>query len=92
MARLSLLLFVVQIGLAIAALISCLSTDEERVRVLPRWGWVIVILLFPIVGSVGWFAAGFERAARRSAPRRPLPPDDNPDFLRSLDNPPDDRR
>ncbi|GGK19282.1 membrane protein [Pilimelia terevasa] len=90
MARLLLLLTVVEIGLAIAALISCLSTDEGRVRVLPRIGWVIVILLFPIVGGVAWFAAGRDRAPRPPAPRRPLAPDDDPDFLRSLRERPDD--
>ncbi|GGJ83751.1 hypothetical protein GCM10010123_11810 [Pilimelia anulata] len=91
MARLLLLLTVVEIGLAIAALISVLSIAPERVRVLPRFGWVIVILLFPIVGGVAWFAAGYDRPARSgpAAPRRPVAPDDDPDFLRSLDDRPD---
>ena len=31
---------------------------EGEVRALPRIVWVIVILLFPLVGSIAYFAAG----------------------------------
>ncbi|WP_433688442.1 PLD nuclease N-terminal domain-containing protein [Micromonospora carbonacea] len=92
MARLYVLLFLVQIALAVCALISCLSAEEGAIRGLPRFAWVLVILFFPLVGAIAWFLAGRQRPAggpgtTRSAaggPRRPLAPDDDPEFLDSL--------
>ncbi|TNH30620.1 PLDc_N domain-containing protein [Micromonospora orduensis] len=93
MARLYVLLFLVQIVLAVCALISCLSAEEGQIRALPRIAWVLIILFFPLVGSIAWFVAGREPGARGTRPagggpverpRRPLAPDDDPEFLRSV--------
>ncbi|MEU7995982.1 PLD nuclease N-terminal domain-containing protein [Micromonospora sp. NPDC049060] len=97
MARFYVLLFVVQIVLAVCALISCLSAEEGEIKALPRIAWVLIILFFPLLGSLAWFAAGRERVPGRPAggtpkgrllpPRerpRPVAPDDDPEFLRSL--------
>jgi len=98
MARLYVLLFIVQIILAVCAMISCLSTEEGEIRALPRLVWVLIILFFPLVGSIAWFLAG--RPAPAGKPRtgwrpgggfperdrpRQVAPDDDPEFLRSLD-------
>ncbi|MGK5676290.1 PLD nuclease N-terminal domain-containing protein [Micromonospora sp. URMC 106] len=97
MARLYVLLFLAQIVLAVCALISCLSAEEGEIKALPRIAWVLIILFFPLLGSVAWFAAGRERTPGRprgGAPRgrilptgerpRPVAPDDDPEFLKSL--------
>ena len=98
MVRLFAVLFVVQLVLAVVALIGCLSADESEIRGLPRIAWVLIILLFPLVGSIAWFVAGKPATARKAggwAPGagvpqherpRPVAPDDNPEFLRSLDD------
>jgi Phospholipase_D-nuclease N-terminal len=88
------------LGLALVALIDCLARDADEILGLPKVIWVLVILLFPLLGPVAWFFAG--RAPSTStgprgsgtfgnfggfgrAPRpRPIAPDDNPDFLRGL--------
>jgi hypothetical protein len=82
---------------AVIALISCLSVEDKRtIRRMPRSLWVLVILLVPLAGPITWFLAGrppTTRAARTSwramrgspEPPRPQAPDDDPDFLRSLD-------
>ncbi|GAB3153592.1 PLD nuclease N-terminal domain-containing protein [Micromonospora sonneratiae] len=104
MARLYALLFIVQIILAVCALISCLSAEEGDIRALPRLVWVLIILFFPLIGSIAWFLAGRPvpsglpgrpgqaatgwRATGGSPekrPTRPVAPDDDPEFLRSLD-------
>ncbi|BAL92367.1 hypothetical protein AMIS_71470 [Actinoplanes missouriensis 431] len=81
MVRLFILLAAAALVLLILALISGLSAD--RVRHLPRAVWVLVILLIPIAGPVAYFAWGRPVAARR-APARPSSPDDDPEFLRSM--------
>lgn len=97
MARLYVLLFLAQVVLAVIALISCLSAEEGDIRALPRIAWVLIILFFPLVGSIAWFVAGREtRAGQPGAGRptgfgltgrrhRPIAPDDDPEFLRSVE-------
>lgn len=80
------LMILVPLGLSIYAFIDCLTTDEKDVRYLPKPVWAILVLLFPLVGSVSWLIAGRDRSASRAAGRRGgwVAPDDNPDFLNSL--------
>lgn len=93
MARLYVLLFLLQVVLAACALISCLSAEDGAIRGLPRFAWVLIILVFPLVGSIAWFLAGRpapegdRRGGWPSGPgsRRPVAPDDNPEFLKSID-------
>ncbi|MEV0427192.1 PLD nuclease N-terminal domain-containing protein [Micromonospora sp. NPDC050495] len=97
MVRLYGLLFLAEVVLAVCALISCLSAEEGEIRALPRVAWVLIILFFPLVGSIAWFVAGREPAGRRprtawpvgngfaeTERRRPLAPDDDPEFLAGL--------
>jgi hypothetical protein len=97
MVRLYGLLFLAQLVLAVCALISCLSAEEGEIRALPRVAWVLIILFFPLVGSIAWFVAGREAGARRTRTAwpmgngfseqhrpRPVAPDDDPEFLSSL--------
>ncbi|WP_344079440.1 PLD nuclease N-terminal domain-containing protein [Luedemannella helvata] len=98
MARVYLLLFIINLVLAVAALIDCLSAEEDEIRALPRLFWVLIILLFSPIGPIAWFIAGRpQRTAARpggawrpgngfpEATRpRPLAPDDDPAFLANL--------
>lgn len=77
----------------IYAFIDCLSTPEEKVRNLPKAVWVLIILFFGevLLGPVAWLLAGRPRASAPAAhPPSPrggfVPPDDNPEFLRSLND------
>ncbi|MEV8536239.1 PLD nuclease N-terminal domain-containing protein [Streptomyces sp. NPDC051211] len=89
--------FLLLIGLTIYAFIDCLNTPEEEVKHLPKVVWVIIILLFSIVGPVVWLFTGKKRSAAgggRSGGRRTqwVAPDDNPDFLNRLRDEQDRRR
>jgi Phospholipase_D-nuclease N-terminal len=88
MVRLFVFLAAVQLVLLVLGLISSLSA--ERVRSMPRLLWVLVILLVPLLGPIAYFFFGRPRPApreggpvRRATPR-PASPDDDPDFLRSM--------
>jgi hypothetical protein len=99
MGRIYVLIFLLGLILAVFALISCLSAEDGAVRALPRWAWVVIILFFPLLGSIAYFAAGrpLKTGPRRGAwrpgngfpeaerPKRPIAPDDDPEFLRQLD-------
>lgn len=98
MVRVFVFLAAVQVVLVVLALISCLSAERSRIRGLPRALWVLVILLLPLIGPVAWFFAGRPvgpapgpggwpgATGPGPGPRRgPSAPDDDPDFLNSLD-------
>jgi hypothetical protein len=118
------------LGLTLYALLDVLLGDAERMRLLRRPVWVLVVLLVPVIGPVAWLLlgrpprsadepGGASRATRRPGgddPRRDHPswgsssrdqtrrgapdpragggrrsrraprgPDDDPEFLRELD-------
>jgi hypothetical protein len=104
MFRVVVVLALASVLLAALALISSLSVeDRSRLRGLPRWAWVLVILLVPTLGPIAYFLAGRplpEGGPRPggwlpggrlpggpTGPRRQRAPDDDPEFLRSLDQP-----
>lgn len=100
MFRVAVLLALASVLLAALALISCLSVEDKReIRGAPRAVWVLAILLLPLFGAVGWFLLGRPRPAGQPAagrlrpggiipePPRRRAPDDDPEFLRSLDQP-----
>ncbi|MGC3992742.1 MAG: PLD nuclease N-terminal domain-containing protein [Propionicimonas sp.] len=90
-----LLPFVLEAILLVFCLIDCILADDTRVRNLPKWGWVLLIVIIPLVGGIAWLVAGRPpRVAPRpttSAPQwesppyvRPRAPDDDPEFLAKL--------
>lgn len=93
MGRLLLLFLLINVALLVVAIVDCLSTDRTEFRGLPKAAWVLVILLFPTVGPGVWFVAGRPNRTAPDSPTpgptgsrsaRPLGPDDDPEFLRSL--------
>lgn len=82
------LMILVPLALSIYAFIDCITTDEKDVRHIPKPIWAILVLLFPLVGSIAWLIVGRKpTAGTGSAGRRGgwVAPDDNPDFLKSLE-------
>ena len=90
MVRVFVFLAAVQLVLLVLALISSLSAD--RVRNMPRALWVLAILVVPLIGPVSYFLWGrpvappHERSPIRRPGPRPSSPDDDPEFLRSVDS------
>ncbi|MFE9685985.1 PLD nuclease N-terminal domain-containing protein [Streptomyces sp. NPDC006285] len=83
------LMILVPLALSIYAFIDCITTDEKDVRYIPKPLWAILVLLFPLVGSISWLIVGRARTPRGTSPARRggwVAPDDNPDFLKSLDD------
>jgi hypothetical protein len=90
--------FIIELGLLVYALIDCVQTPDADVRYLPRWAWILLIVLFAYVGPIAWLVAGRQRGAvSRQAPwpstqtagfpeyeRPPRGPDDDPEFLATI--------
>ncbi|MFJ4471929.1 PLD nuclease N-terminal domain-containing protein [Streptomyces sp. NPDC089424] len=90
---LRILMFVVPLALSVYAFIDCISTDEKDIRHIPKPLWAILVLLFPLVGSISWLIAGKRRRpeARPGRGARWVAPDDNPEFLKSLSEDEDEK-
>jgi hypothetical protein len=91
---LRLLLFLVLLGIVVYALADLASADEQEAGGMPKWGWVVLIVLLPGAGAAGWLL--FRRLQRTDqtapgrapGPRRapkPVAPDDDPEFLWRLE-------
>jgi hypothetical protein len=86
MARVWFILGLMVVVLTVYTLVECAMFDRSRIRGLPRWVWIFVILLVPVIGPLLWLAVG---RGRRPAPggrvNRSQAPDDDPEFLKRLD-------
>jgi hypothetical protein len=81
-------------------LFDVITTPEESVRNLPKILWLIVVIFLPDIGGIAWFLLGRPRAVplgqsgdqivhpsqlgRTPPVDAPRGPDDDPEFLRSL--------
>ncbi|MFF0158607.1 PLD nuclease N-terminal domain-containing protein [Streptomyces sp. NPDC005263] len=100
------LMFLVPLALSVYAFIDCISTKDEDVRHMPKPLWAILVLVFPLAGSISWLIAGKKRHPAgaggytgltgsagspwsRGGGRQWVAPDDNPEFLKSLRDQPD---
>ena len=93
-----LLPYVVEVLILVFCLIDAIMADDSRVRNLPKWGWILLIIVIPLVGGIAWLVAGrpgdaapgpppppVARPGWEQPPRaRPKAPDDDPEFLASL--------
>jgi hypothetical protein len=111
------LLALASVALTIFALADCIQTSDDQVRGIPRWGWIILVVLVPWIGPITWLLVGKDRFLRSDEPgpgrtsgggsglgggpgtrpgmrptggrpsRRsgPMAPDEDPEFLRKLD-------
>ena len=87
MVRLYVLLAVLALAVVIYALIECIRSRPHEVRSISKPGWILTIILVPLIGALMWFVWGRPRAGGRQAQQapRPVAPDDDIAFLRTLD-------
>jgi hypothetical protein len=80
-------LFVASIALVLYSFIDCARREDFEIQRLPKWGWLLLILFFQTIGAIGYLAIGRKRRngnGGTKVKKRVLPPDDDPDFLRSI--------
>ena len=59
------------------------SANKNEVRTMPKWAWVLVCLLFPLIGGVLYLLVGRPVGGAKQQTRI-VAPDDDPEFLRKL--------
>ena len=71
--------------LTVYTLVDCALADRNRIRGLPRWVWIFVLVLVPVIGPLLWLLVGRGRAGGAGGrTTRSLAPDDDPEFLQGL--------
>ena len=75
-------LLVVEMCLVVYCVLNIITTPEEQVRNLPKLLWLVLVLLFPLVGGIAWLVAGRPSAppslpykGNYGSPARPIPPE-----------------
>ncbi|MFV0634007.1 PLD nuclease N-terminal domain-containing protein [Demequina sp.] len=77
------LLFVAYLAVTVYCIADAVQHPQEQPYGLPRWAWVLIILLFPYLGAGVWLFLKFGGAGqgnRREQPG-PIAPDDDPEYL-----------
>ena len=46
------------IGLMVFAVVDIIRRDDSDVRYMPRFVWLLLVVLIPLLGSILWFALG----------------------------------
>jgi hypothetical protein len=72
--------------LTLFTFVDCAMRDDSQIKKIPKWGWLLVILFLQPIGGIVYLVIGRVRKLRGPKPgkKRILPPDDDPDFLRSI--------
>lgn len=58
MIRLYAVVSVIGLVLWVFCLFDAITTREDEVRNLPKFLWIIIVLFFPLIGSILWLVAG----------------------------------
>lgn len=86
--------YIIELALLVYCLIDCIQTDERRIRNLPRWAWLVLIVLIPIAGPIAWLIAGRGQGVLEATRpgSGPVGPDDDQAFLEGLSRDSERRR
>ncbi|GGL05040.1 hypothetical protein GCM10007382_26190 [Salinibacterium xinjiangense] len=84
MSRLLVIVPLIVLALDVFAIVDVILIDQRRVRAMPKFVWIILIVLVPIVGVALWFFTGRESSTGSGGQLRTVAPDDDPSFLKNL--------
>ena len=76
------------LAIYVYGLVDVIRTDKRSTRGFSKTTWLIMVILLPLIGAALWFLIGRPRAtvvAQPVYPQHPTAPDDDPDFLRNLE-------
>ncbi|MEU3244272.1 PLDc N-terminal domain-containing protein [Streptomyces sp. NPDC006875] len=59
-------IYLIVAALYVYALIDCFRTPTANIRLLPKAGWLIIMVLFPILGAITWRNLGTRSVSVRN--------------------------
>ncbi|NQX26256.1 PLDc N-terminal domain-containing protein [Microbacteriaceae bacterium VKM Ac-2854] len=80
MIRLFIGLLVAVAVFTVYTVVDCAMSNRLGIRGVPKWAWLLMIILLPLIGAGLWFAIGRPRKNRETV-RRSTAPDDDLEFL-----------
>ena len=51
----------IYLAILIFALVDIITSDNWRIRYLPKFGWVLLVVFLPLIGSLLWLFLGKDR-------------------------------
>jgi len=92
--KLELLFGIATFALWVFCLVDAIGAQSGRIRNLPKVAWILLILFFPLIGSIAWLVAGrpeskpsrpsefpeYDRPGRAA----PAEPEQDAEFLRQV--------
>jgi len=78
---LKILPFVIYVVLVAYTLSDALQHPQRAPFNLPKWVWVLIILLFPFLGAGAWLFLKYNNRSDGKRQERQIAPDDDPDYL-----------
>ena len=61
MIKLQAILLIVSLVLTLYSFIDCARRDDSMLNKLPKWGWLLLIVLLSPFGAIAYFIAGRNR-------------------------------
>jgi hypothetical protein len=80
-------LVILAVAFYIYCIIDVLRTRRDEARSLPKWLWLVLVIIVPVLGGLLWLVLGrvWRAPGSRFGRRKgPLAPDDDPKFLKQL--------
>jgi hypothetical protein len=94
MTLLRLIIPLIYTAFLVFSIVDLVTIDPGRVKHLPKFTWIILVIIVPLIGGLLWFFAGREPLEARENGRYrnpptqrrvgPSAPDDDPEFLGRL--------
>lgn len=90
---------IIMLAVWLFCIIDVITTDQSRIRNLPKLTWLLIVVFIPDIGSIVWLIAGHTWEQRPAAPTRiqskypeydrpgrhiAVNPDDDEAFLRQV--------
>lgn len=73
---------IVVLALWIFCLVDVITTVDGTTRNLPKMGWILIVLLLPLIGSILWLVAGRPERVGGGHQYRQAPPSRFPEYDR----------
>ncbi len=72
----------------IYSIIDVIRSPSSQVRTLPKYVWLLIVVVLPVLGGVAWLLLGrvWPAGGINGKKSGPSAPDDDPKFLRKLDD------